>query len=111
MSSTDKKEDDEEYDTNNVLEYNEHVLEDNGEGNDEILHGYNSNDKSEFVDNGEGNNEILHGYNSNDKKSGGKHKCKTNKRCRKHRPSKHKTKKIRRCKTKKRRRCKTKKRR
>ena len=82
---------------------------DNGPGNNETLN--DLNDNSGFIDNGPGgNNETLNDYDLNDK-SGGKHKCKTNKRCLKHKHSKHKTKRRRRCKTKKRRRCKTKRRR
>ena len=82
---------------------------DNGPGNNETLN--DLNDNSGFIDNGPGgNNETLYEHNLYNIK-GGKHKCKTNKRCRKHKHSKHKTKRRRRCKTKKRRRCKTKRRR
>ena len=116
MSSTNK---DEEIDPNKVLQadnqnkdYFSNYDIDNGSGDNDKFKDFNFEDikKTKYVDNGPGNNETLNDYDLNDK-SGGKHKCKTNKRCRKHRPSKHKTKKIRRCKTKKRRRCKTKKRR
>jgi hypothetical protein len=83
---------------------------DDGVLNPEVLNEYYYNDKKSDGINDSGDKDTLNVYDSNNTKSGGKHKCKTNKRCRKHRHSKHKTKKRKRCKTKKRRKCKTKKR-